>query len=827
MHSARATVMSLMAFVAPLEAQSIVVTTGRPPSPGATLETLLEEAAFRGGLMVVMDEPRGKLRSALGQLVSKDEGLYPYALKMIYLEPNEADTAGSLRRRGGWDASPRWALMDARGGVRATDTQLPRAQDLLRALEEGGFKTYPSQMEAFLREHPGHTAALRNLAWFQQGLAVLRLTPLLERPEATKENPNPEPKLKSPLSAEEDMRIWGDFARLLETYVKTDAWMDAGSLRVKGMGLVEAALSPLMRDTARKLLPRSERVLERYPWSGWDLYLGLSFLAGVENPMPLVDRLAPAPDPVPFPPSDVVQTLADIARQRGDWGAFVRFQLPTWEMYRDTPMQVRGDKESMASVLQNIWNGSGGPLVEAYLRMGDTTKAEKVVSEAVTWSASQQILDLAVEIARRCDQPAVAERWSQLSVTPRPTAPIAASPPAGNSLEALLRNAPYAQTWILVDGTGGKAGPALQEALQDEALVDYALSTRVLTPISHPALAADLVARHGWKDSTGWLLVDKRAQVLAQGAGIPTVRAIKEGVDQAGLQSRVQELETFLKLHSDQAEALQLLLIERLRVATVRMQPFLAPRPEGDKTPDNEDSRELTRPLSPDEDQRIWGPSAALLGRLFNEEAYQLGMVGLASRLSPNARHSPLMQAAANRVLPILEEWIERGHIRYCWDVWVGMQAWTRPPRSVVDLIRRCPPIPGLRPYYPARVIFAFNRDAVARKDWPALLATLEPLWQNVKGYPVFRKEGTPEGDQSIQSTWKQFGPLVEAYLRLQDEGKATVLVQELVDRHGSRTLVRQATALATRCGAVNLALNWNALIPAKGPEPEVMTLGW
>jgi hypothetical protein len=235
----------------------------------------------------------------------------------------------------------------------------------------------------------------------------------------------------------------------------------------------------------------------------------------------------------------------------------------------------------------------------------------------------------------------------------------------------------------------------------------------------------------------------------------------------------------------------------------------------------------VIRALSPEEDQRIWGPSAALLERLFKQDAFRLGRTGWWSRMSPIARHSPLMQVAAARALPILEDWIERGQMtQYCMH-WVGLNAIARPARSAMDLIRRCPPIPGRRATYSFPIVFAFNTEAVARKDWPALRSFLEPLWPTWKSSSTSSKEGTVVGDSKLKITWRQFGPLVEAHLRLKDPARATTLVQEMVDRHGSRTLVRQATALATRCGAVDLALRWNALIPAKGPEAEAITVGW
>lgn len=403
----------------------------------------------------------------------------------------------------------------------------------------------------------------------------------------------------------------------------------------------------------------------------------------------------------------------------------------------------------------------------------------------------------------------------------------AQTPPA--TLEALAA-AQYHATplWVAVDDAKGTFVKALQAALEEDGPLELDLPLQVLSAKTHPALLKELATRHGW-NGPRWALVDAKGTLLTQGAKPPSADELMAAAQGVGLRPRTQVMEAFLQAHPDHVEAMEELLGTYLRVATRRMERHLNPRTGEAPKNDSEDrGRTLKQPLTEAEDARIWGRSAKLLERMFLENLIHLNGQPIAS-LPEVAALSPLMREAARKALPVLETWIERDPRRWTfWMMWRSLDRWTGHTRSARRLLERAQPIPGRPRFIQGDAVRAFNREAVASQDWQGLVGFLQPLWEKEVDQGMGGKvdEASENGAWYVAHYWDQFGPLIEAHLRLGDERRAGLVVEEMIDLTGYRSLARNAAGIATTLKRPDLATRWGGLTGKKKDEPAVVEMG-
>lgn len=235
--------------------------------------------------------------------------------------------------------------------------------------------------------------------------------------------------------------------------------------------------------------------------------------------------------------------------------------------------------------------------------------------------------------------------------------------------------------------------------------------------------------------------------------------------------------------------------------------------------------------LDPAQDEAQWGPSSRLLGRILQDDFFLLGCDEF-RRVPTEARRSPLMRAAIGKVLPILEQQLERiPEAADVWMLWAGFNGCLPSPRPMRDLLASIVPKPGSRSDVPIAAMELFNEEAVAAKDWPGIVAITGTKWEEEVASPVnpleaSMKENSPGADWMVGHAWDLWGPLVEARLRLGDSQAASQVVQSLYRRVALKGVLTRASALALACHHPELASAWNALSTTKLDKPKSVTMG-
>lgn len=365
-------------------------------------------------------------------------------------------------------------------------------------------------------------------------------------------------------------------------------------------------------------------------------------------------------------------------------------------------------------------------------------------------------------------------------------------------------------TWLVLEDEGAAWGAMVRAALDEDALVALNLPLRVVSGGKKPdALAAVLRERYGWAKGAHWALVDAQGRVLGEGVAAPTVQALATATERAGIRTRAQELEEFLRQNPDHLEAQVALLRAQVTVANRRTRKVLGLTPE---VPANAQVSTPAPPqkLDAEQDLKIWSPVVRQLDRLFQGAWREAGIdLGLALRTSA-AEHSPAMAAILTRHKGDMEEALRRSP--NSWEHWMVWLAASRKCGGwpLVPLLQSLQPLPGTTPsdWPPAMALNEFIQDARSRRDWAAIREVLEPRWDEVRTGDSRWAGGQARMWESLMS------PFLEALISLGEVGAAEEVVAEASALEGWSGLPGRARDLATRLKRPDLAARWGALTP-------------
>lgn len=387
-----------------------------------------------------------------------------------------------------------------------------------------------------------------------------------------------------------------------------------------------------------------------------------------------------------------------------------------------------------------------------------------------------------------------------------------------------LKAAPERGTSLVVlDAQGGAFPGALAEAMGAEPLIAYMLETTTFE--LQTSMAREALAAQGWDPVPRWILLDVKGRVLFESVQRPTADRVLGALDGAGIRSRVAQLAEFVSAHPDHGEAVEMKLGSELSVAARRMSRLglwkrETPTPTSTRLKQLP-PRSLTRPMTDEEDQRIWGGVASTLEHLILRCDWQGGGVFWASGLNSDARLSARVRQAALRVIPEVEAALARHPTHHMtWELWIRLSDWCggRPLKPVLGALTPFPE--GFRTFPPENVIKSYVARAFERGDWAGIRELLAPHWERSKQTEVlvFGGDDPARAVEFLELQWEETpGPLVEALLRLGDTQAADQVVHEAITLLKGPTLGHLAAALATRCGHPDLATRWAALTPSKG----------
>lgn len=326
--------------------------------------------------------------------------------------------AASVAGEFGRNEAPRWMLLTGTGVVKAEGTTPPTLEGLTRAMTTSGLTPLRVRLEDFLRSHPKHAEARWDLMRLDLARAERLMAPHLaaaspEPPLADAGNGvvyrvvKPLPRLKAPLTEEEDRRIWGTAAREIQSLFADSGW--AALTHPWDLPTV-AARSPLMRKAARQALEAMEEVLSRAPFSAaglWRLWASYLMVAEPPDPLGFLTSLRPLPVMGVLPPSYALDPVIKACREKQQWtllrDLLEQNRLRTWG--RDGGME-------RPELFKGTWDTRIAPLVEAYLRLGDEAGAEAVVRQAHDRYGARTLPASAAAVALACGKTDLALRWS-------------------------------------------------------------------------------------------------------------------------------------------------------------------------------------------------------------------------------------------------------------------------------------------------------------------------------------------------------------------------------------------------------------------------------
>lgn len=425
MKVAMASMILLGGLLAPLQAQESLAVSSSNLGFDPVQGLLMGARLTRSKVLLVVGDAKGCWKSHFEELFRQDS-LVDAAVSPRFLE-DASPAVKALREKHGWEAGPRWALLDGSGRVLDQGVVLPSVGAMETSLQAAGVERPMVALAAFVRLHPGHYGGLQALYGRQLTKANRRMEAFLKPKEEDGGSyrllgrlagggAEASRELARPLSEADDRRIWGPVAELLPKLLRHPAWETGPD------GLVVPAAarhSAVMREACRRLLPEVEAAMRRYPSQGdfWSTWVAMSKVIGQRSLRTLMASLEPLPGTVDFPPDAAIQAFVRECREALAWGEIKDLLLPRWRARSGDPVfGLFGNHAFVQAIHKSQWETRVAPLVEACLRMGDGGTADQVVQEAIQRMPSRNLPTWASQVALKAGHPQLAQAWAGLQV---------------------------------------------------------------------------------------------------------------------------------------------------------------------------------------------------------------------------------------------------------------------------------------------------------------------------------------------------------------------------------------------------------------------------
>ncbi|GLH67768.1 hypothetical protein [Geothrix edaphica] len=405
---------SLMLLLLP----AILMAQRPPASPADAFNRELKRNRF-GTWLVLEDEGAAWGAAMRSGLDEEPMILLNLPLKVVAGGKKADALAPVLRERFGWAKGAHWALVDAKGRVKAEGAETPMPGALGRAVEQAGPSSRAQELEAFLRQNPDRLDARAALCREYLVVATRRTQKALSLP-GSKPAPS-EPAPVKPLDPEVDLKIWAAAAQQLDLILREAIGSPDGSL-----GFL---FSPRLRSSAAEQSPSMiavlvrhkatlEETLRRSPesFTTWQLWIAASQKCGGWPLQPLLATIPVLPGTPPglWPPQGIFEEYLKDAKSRSDWTTVREVLEPRWSGLRDAVMD--GQMEWGSNALSWDWLD---PLLEAQVSQGDIGAADQMLSEAAEVVGWPGLPGKARDLATRLNRPDLAARWGALAVKGR------------------------------------------------------------------------------------------------------------------------------------------------------------------------------------------------------------------------------------------------------------------------------------------------------------------------------------------------------------------------------------------------------------------------
>lgn len=395
----------------------------------SSLAKFLPETRGFGYLVVFEKGEEGPLVQALRRLLRMEEVL-AFRVPNEFQAPDAPGMATEIAVREHWQGEPRWVVFDRSGRIAANSTVAPNLESLLQAYQEAGLVPYRQRLDAFLKAHPERQDVLLEQCAWEAILASRRLAPLLIEQMPGEPRAMPELRVRQPIEATgapgqrillgdvEDARIFGDYVKALAGVLESGAWR-VGDARFMPRAMPAGSrVSPALCALAGRYISQVEAELRRHPslTDVWRVWITLSDWTNQGAAQEFFESIQPVPGDTDFPPDSVTSLLVESFKQRQDWQGILRLVAPSWERWKATQIEVLGGGAwTKKTAFAGPWNSCVAPMLEAYLRQGETSKAQAFLEEVHGWAGSPEYALQAADLAKACNQLLLSERWKALA----------------------------------------------------------------------------------------------------------------------------------------------------------------------------------------------------------------------------------------------------------------------------------------------------------------------------------------------------------------------------------------------------------------------------
>jgi hypothetical protein len=372
----------------------------------------------RFGTWLVLEDEGAAWGAAMRSALDEEPAvLLNLPLKVVAGGQKGDGLAPTLRERFGWSKGAHWALVDAKGRIRAEGAETPTPSAVGRAAEQAGTSSRKQELEAFLRENPDRLDA--QMALLQEQLTVAsRRTQKLLSTAGAKPAAHPDQAPVKQLDPEVDLKLWAAAAQQLDRVLRDTGGSSGDSLGfLLSLRLRRSAAehSPSMAAVLARHKGAMEEALRRQPehFEAWQLWIAASQKCGGWPLQPLLATIPALPGTPPgsWPPPGIFGEYLKDAKSRSDWTTIREVLEPRWSDLRDSVLDGQMHLGNNAI----SWEWSLGPLLEAQVSQGDIGAADQVLNEAAEVVGWPGLPAKARDLATRLNRPDLAARWGALT----------------------------------------------------------------------------------------------------------------------------------------------------------------------------------------------------------------------------------------------------------------------------------------------------------------------------------------------------------------------------------------------------------------------------
>jgi hypothetical protein len=527
----------------------------------------------------------------------------------------------------------------------------------------------------------------------------------------------------------------------------------------------------------------------------------------------LLDRLTPSPTSPNWPSGAPLNYLVVQERAKGNWGLIANTLWEKWPTARlearrllnqwsITPIPPDLEERVWRGVVDGMWNNDAKPLLEALIKINRSADAEAIICDLAKLPNLRGFQRRAAELALELGREDLQKAWLALQIPEKPKGADLDDLDVQLSIHANSR-------LILAVANGENFFRQIWELIYQDRIIGYGLSIRyrLNTSILNAEFSELLQKREGWPEKeTHWALLDKTGKTLASGPGLPDEDTLHRALESSGALPLANLLRRFVSEHPSHFGAKLDLLDELMRLASRKTIEKIG----------NGAGRDKTAMLSDDDDRNIWGEYASLYHEVI---AYMLEYgrtddwgVAQTPFQSDYFIHSKRMMALARSMLPQLEACLKRQPLdRILWKLWSDYSSQLELRQTMaLKASLMLPPfsVPLEDSVLPGAVFRSqtLRNLFVPRADWLFIIDLQKWRWEEALG-------ALDNFSRLSEGIWAmEWGPLLEAYLRLGRDGEANEIVRVSSQSYEWEKIKQTAIGLAKNCGKDTLAEQWGKL---------------